>query len=203
MGDYTGIAFNFKVKQDAPKEINKIFYRLAAGELLQLQGLTNQDLDRLITATCCGSAYFEAWDTASSKHKHTLRYYREGRFVSYASAKPRQEMFDSIVKFLNLMLPYIECKDGDVLVRTIYEEGNRETVYYFDKELNQVMDGLGYKYRFDHSPLENHKHPRSFLRSDPPDVFVPPNNIFEINKLVEAETIEYDNKQRENHYGFG
>lgn len=193
MGHYTGIAFNFKVNSDVPVEIHFLFDVLAdvdyGGEdevitsiQKQLPSLSTETLQDLFTALYCSSSYFECWSSDNTNPNVKIRSYKDSRFVSYSSCKFGSERQFAIGRFLNASLPYLDVVPGEVLVRTIYEEGRREYIYWYNERTNSVVFSHdGYKYEFNYSPMECSEHPYSWDSSDPPDTFVPPNNYYVLN----------------------
>lgn len=202
MGNYTGVAIRLKVKKEAPTELfhfldNDMFYLNGESEARSIvpfdtsSKAMQEAVSTLCSMTCCMSAYFDAWDWRVKEDcgDHWL-------YESRASCKsPSEDIFEMLVSGIQ---EYLILENGDILLRTIYEEGSEEDIVcYVD---GKILKREGFAYKLDQGWIRSdERHPGNFKHDKKHDErrrsgeltpfqryeedFIPPWDILEIETM--------------------
>lgn len=189
MGNYTAFHFEFKLKPHTPKKIVEFFDLLYLvdedktpdderdNKLNQLKkelnaeffhGALHNDLSSHIYGA---SAYHESWCVRMKLE--------DGTYRSFASTK--RDDVEMLVKFFLILLPYLEVKDGDILVRYTHESGVRDYIIFVDTANNAVGTGQGISYSTNHGYLNDSRSPSHSNEGD--DIYIPVMNRHELIAL--------------------
>lgn len=168
MGYYHSVAFKLPVLKTAPLPVleffDKVFHRHESDDafknLLSHGDLTHykttvlfdsnnpvmSDMDYFGCMLSGHNAYFEAWYQNIKEETENIILYE-----TYHSCKyPRSEF---TLHLLNGLLPALDLKEGDIVYRTVGEEGCKETIIYLKEGVLVLSDDAdGWAYDGDNDP---------------------------------------------------
>lgn len=164
MGNYTGVATKLRVRKDVhPQALAFIDYvfdqpgadeGIGAAAKMGMEEITQQVQD--IQSMLSGSSdVFETWDWQVKEDRGDHWLY-EGR----ASAKHVD--LDLLQLMIESMKPELILAEGDVLVRTIYDDFDYERIICVENGTLSQKVGLEYAVEWDSE--SSYSHPRSYMR---------------------------------------
>lgn len=173
MGMYTAVAIDLKFLSDVPAEVLQLI-----NKYVECSGPD----DSTNSLFCCYSSYFKEWEVREFR-KHRGQWTLKTR----ASTKSPEER--TIRLFMTVMYPFLDIAPDTAVVRTIYEDGCTETIYYYD-EAGAIIKGEGWQYK----DYWEDNHPRTTVDFDPPA------NIHELRKALAGKKCNDD--ETRGGYGF-
>lgn len=167
MGHYFGIASKLKVKKDAPSSLldfldylyswdNYKGYKLFTGDPRRKP--VEEMFENIARVLTGQPGYMPTWNwrVKEAKPDHWLY---ESRSAANGFKK------EDFIVFLRSIQEYLILKEGDILMRYIYEESSVETIIYFDG--TTFKDDSGYAYKTDGGVLWDCTHPYQAGRDIP------------------------------------
>lgn len=219
MGNYTGVATRLKVKKTAPSELlqflDETYYIVPESENRSMIFLGDQskEIERLVSVVTsmvlCSSSYFDAWNWRVKEDR--------GNYWLYESrASSKRAYLDVFEMLLNGIREHLVLEEGDILLRTIYEEATVESIIFFTNDTFKQRDG--FRYRSEHGYIGgDSRHPYNFEHGEEierkmesgelshnqryEEEYTPPWNIVALDKAIEEEKKALS-KRSHNSYGF-
>lgn len=207
MGHYTGQALRLCFKPDTPpvllealrdvmclkKVIGDTYEANTINVFTQLFGMpvdaTVAVLSHATTVATEASVYF---------HWHTRRLELvDDQWVLYVKGDNSDVYHQSIRFFLLALREHLVLTEGQVVYRSVYEQGRAESVFYIKDGDFAFGSGLGYHYNTDHGDVNDSNHPTS-KHYDPQ--WDPPYDFAELQALNVKNKAERDASK--SGYGF-
>ena len=165
MGHYTGIATRLRVKKSAEKRLLDFLdflYQIGSDQSEQPppqnqeQASLNEAIEMVGRMLVGGSAYFEAWEWRVKEDK--------GDFWLYESRASSTDWdLDTFISLLNGIRENLVLEEGDILLRSIYEESSVEHVICLIGD--EFKDEHGFEFKTDHGYITDSRHPYRHERS--------------------------------------
>lgn len=159
MGHYTGVATRLRVKKTAPKHVMDFLdfiYQIPGATAEQPppknpeQKKLNEAVGTVSGMLTHGSAYFDTWQWRVKEDC--------GDFWLYESRASSKDVIEQLfVMLLSGISENLMLEEGDILLRSIYEEGSTEVIVYFLN--NTIQEGRGFVYKTDHNFVCDSRHP--------------------------------------------
>lgn len=156
MGHYFGNAVRITLKKEAPEHLHQLVRKfederdfITALQELHLPALPLdvEDTDNLSSVFMVNGFPYDAFEYSK------LEELPEGLLCEVRGSS-RRHCVDEVLVMLLTFGGHLLLQEGDVVFRTIYEDGGSETIIYFDG--NRLVTGTGCKY---HEDDYNDKHP--------------------------------------------
>ncbi|BAW19099.1 hypothetical protein [Ralstonia phage RP31] len=159
MADYTGIATQLRVKKTAPQHLlDFLDYLYWIKEELtdpppprnQAQEDLNKAVSTIHSMLVSCSSYFDTWRWRVKEDKGDFWLYESRASTS----RPSEKLF---IMLLNGIRENLVLEEGDILLRSIFEDGSREAVIYFSNDA--FHEGEGFVFDTDHGYVTDSRHP--------------------------------------------
>lgn len=157
MGHYTGHAFRLIFKADTPQGVLEMLRQVACidppegtevpatvatgTELVESHDAVKEMLADISYLMCCCSSYIKGWEDL-----RRLTQLEDGRWLLYTKASSKRSEHESVANFFLSLMPYLDVQEGDILMRSIYESGTCEDIYYIADGKIKYGEGMGYWY---------------------------------------------------------
>lgn len=152
MGHYFGAALHLKFKKDIPDPVKNFlhivfnendFSSLISTEkmLVLVRPDAEYEIEYFNSLFYQDTAYIRGWDFRFFVFMESLDCY-----VVESRASIEWSNEEAIKDMLNAFLPFMEVSHGDILVRTCYEEGVEEEVFWYNEVTNSFVVEAGYRY---------------------------------------------------------
>lgn len=165
MANYTGVATRLRVKKTADKRLLEFLdYLYQTGSEREEQpppqnpeqAKLNKDINTLGRMLVGGSAYFSTWEWRVKEDKGDYWLYESRASCSRCSAS----VFVSLV---NGIFDQLVLEEGDILLRSVYEESSVELIVYFSQ--GEIKEDEGFHFTADHGCITDCRHPYRHKRS--------------------------------------
>ena len=210
MGHYTGVAFRLKVKKEAIDFINFLDTHLfcfneqsAVRDIIPVTG-AKEEIQEIVNTLSkmilCSSYYLEQWHWRVKEDNVDYWLYESRASCKSPSIKAAKALLEGSKEFLVL-------EEGDILLRTIYEEGSSEDILFYGN--GSFNERTGFEYRSEHGDLNDSRHPSEFefdtetkeqdrARQYNPcqrleEDYTPPWNIAELDELLKENKLQKSN----------
>lgn len=217
MGHYTGVAFRLKVKKEATDFIDFLDTQLfcfneqsTVRDIIPVTGV-KEEIQEIVSTLGnmirCSSYYLEQWCWCVKEDNGDYWLYESRASCQSPSIKAAKALLEGSKEFLVL-------EEGDILLRTIYEEGSSEDILFYGN--GSFNERTGFEYHSEHGDLNDSRHPSEFkfdtetkekdrkrqynpcqrLEED----YTPPWNIAELDELIKENQCQ---KESNDWIGFG
>lgn len=169
MGHYTGQALRLQFKADTPPALLDALRDVMCMSVNDLEtyeantiNVFSQlfDLDVAGTVLVLGHASTVATEASVYFNWHVRRLELvDNHWVLYVKGDSSDIYHQSLRFFLLALRPYLVMVEGQVVYRSIYEEGDVESVFYVKD--GDFVFGVGYHYSTDHGQVDDADHPTS------------------------------------------
>ncbi len=159
MGHYTGIATRLRVKKTAEKRLFDFLdflYQVGSNQTEQPepknqeQASLSEAINMVRRMLVNGSAYFECWEWRVKEDK--------GDFWLYESRASSTDWdLDTFISLLSGIRENLVLEDGDILLRSVYEESSVERVICFVND--EFKEERGFEFTTDHGYINDSRHP--------------------------------------------